>query len=66
MKSASYPGRYDLLDLAASQCRWPTASDAVGHHLFCGARAATDCPYCPRHRERAYVKSTYLQKREAA
>lgn len=45
-------GKMSLLDLGATDCRWPEGNDAP--FLFCGAPILPGCPYCLPHAQRAF------------
>lgn len=44
-----------LADLEWNECRYSTSDDAEGRHLFCGAIAIPNEPYCATHRAICWI-----------
>jgi hypothetical protein len=45
-----------LYRLRRTSCRWPLGPFLAHTERFCGAPSVPGCPYCPEHRERAFVR----------
>jgi GcrA cell cycle regulator len=47
-----------LVDLKASECRWPLGDPRDAHFGFCGHRQIAGLPYCAEHAKVAYQAAT--------
>lgn len=50
--------KLDLIDLKASQCRWPYGDPKEDSFGFCGGHALSGLPYCSDHAQLAYQAAT--------
>jgi hypothetical protein len=49
-----------LLELKASQCRWPV-DEIEGKHMFCARARCDGSSYCPAHHERSLKRNEEVE-----
>lgn len=59
-------GQVPMAGLHGGMCRYPTAEDKTGRHLFCGAQTAKDKAWCPDHLAIVYTKPKKKEDKAAA